>query len=256
MNATPFNHRVNLDPDINAINAKRIFLFADARSGSTWLINTLNSHPEISMVDEILNPDFEKNFQVSRQNNQTANLKGNARFVESYLGHLPEKYAGCKILFPQAIRHLDFYEFLLNYRDSRFILLYRENLVKAEISGLIANKYARWHLIEQKEKQTITVDPAFLFDRLIWRRSTREFCMKLINAYCPNVITIEYESLFSESSENLKKISEFLAVSEKEFRLGTEVKSNPFSLNELIENFNECRKAFTTEKELFAMFGE
>jgi hypothetical protein len=256
MNINPYGHKVNIDPEIKAINDKRIFLFADARSGSTWLINTLNAHPEISMVDEILNPDFIKNFPSNRKNADVANLKGNAVFIESHLNHLPGKFAGCKILFPQAIRYLDIYEFLLNYRESRFILLYRKNIVQAEISGLIANKYHRWHLIEHKEKQTVTVDPGFLHDRMIWRLSAREFCISLIKFYCRHALVIEYEELFTNIDGNLKAISEFMEVPVAGFKHGTEVKSNPFPLNELIENFSDCRAAFINHPELYQMFSE
>lgn len=256
MNTTPYGHKVNIDPAIKTINDKRLFLFSDARSGSTWLINTLNAHPDISMIDEILNPDFVKNFKASRQETDSPDLKGNARFIESYLGHLPGKYAGCKILFPQAIRFLDFYEFLLNYRNSRFILLYRQNIVKAEISGLIANKHHRWHLVEHKEKQTITVDPAFLYDRLMWRLSAREFCIRLLNNFCPDTLLFEYEALFADIDSNLKTIAEFLDIPLNGFKYGTEIKANPFPLNELVENYETCKQAFISHPELFQMFND
>lgn len=256
MNPSPYGHKVTVDPEIQAINEKRIFLFADARSGSTWLVNTLNTHPAISMIDEILNPDFSKNFQATRSADDFANLKGNARFIESYLSHLPGQFAGCKILFPQAIRHLDVYEFLLNYSESRFILLHRQNIVKAEISGMIANKHHRWHLIEHQEKQTVSVDPAFLRDRLAWRLATREFCVRMLKHFCPNTLMIEYEDLFSNIEATLKTLSEFLNVPVTGFTCGTEIKSNPFPLNELVENYTECRDAFVNNPELYQMFDD
>lgn len=256
MSSTPFNHRVTLSPEIEAINSRRIFLFAEARSGSTWLVNTLDSHPQVSMLDEIFNPDFIKNFNALKDESGTANLKGNYRFIESYLGHLSSRFAGCKILFPQALRFMDIYEFLLNYRNSFFILLYRENCVKSEISGLIANKYGRWHLVEKKEKEVVKVDPAFLHERLTWRKLTREFCTDLLGAYCPNLLRIEYEAFFSEPAQELNKIAKMLNVNPGDFSYSKEIKSNPYPLKDLIENYQECVDYFSDKPDYLSMFND
>jgi hypothetical protein len=256
MSTTPFNHRVTLSPEIEEINAKRLFVFAEARSGSTWLINTLNSHQDITMLDEILNPDFVNNFHATRNTDSSANLKGSFRFIESYLGHLPGRFEGCKILFPQAVRFLDFYEFLLNYRNSMFILLYRKNSVKAEISGLIANKHARWHLVEKKEKQSVTVNPAFLYDRLLWRKHTTEFCMNLIQAYCPHVQIIEYDSFFADTTTGLQPLLSMIGVNLSELQCSNEIKSNPFPLRELLDNYEQCLDFFSDKTDFLRMFTE
>ena len=247
-------HRVALSPEIEAINSQRLFVFAESRSGSTWLINTLNTHPDISLLDEILNPDFIKNFNATQNTGLNSNFKGSFRFIESYVGHLQGKYTGCKILFPQAIRFFDFYEFLLNYRNSRFIILRRKNSIQAEISGLIANEYSRWHLVEPKEKQQISVDPAFLLERLSWRKCSNEFCINMLKTFCENIIAIEYDELFADTPGMLQTISDFLNVPGTGYQYSAEIKSNPYPVSELVGNYQECLDFFKDNEEYLKMW--
>jgi len=256
MNKTPFNKSVSLSPEIEKLNAKRLFVFAESRSGSTWLINTLNSHPEISILDEVLNPDFVKNFNATRVPGDSSRLKGSFQFIESYLAPLPGKFAGCKILFPQAVRFMDFYEFMVNYRKSYFILLFRKNSVKAEVSDIIANKHSRWHLTKSREKQLVSVDPRFLYERLIWRKYAGEFCSNMLKAYAENLIIFEYEDFFTDILSSLNKISSFLNISNHDYQHSQEVKSNPFPLRDLVFNYQECQDFFRDKPEYFDMFSE
>lgn len=247
-------HRVNSFPDIQQINPHRIFIFAESRSGSTWLINTLNSHADIGLLDEIINPDFAKRLPLDQQNRQQPGPITTLQEIENQINQLEGKYQGCKILFPQAVRFFDFYEFILNYRNAYFIVLQRQNSVRAEISGLIANEHKRWHLIEMMEKQQIAVDPSFLFERLLWRKYTKEFCINMLEAYCSNVLHVEYSQLFSNMHETLEKISSFLAISPTGYTFSMEKKSNPFPLKELISNYQECISFFEDKPEYLSLF--
>jgi hypothetical protein len=148
---------------------------------------------------------------------------------------------------------MDFYEFILNYRNSYFIILKRENSIHAEVSGLIANKYARWHLFEKKGIQRIRITPHVLHERLLWRKFTNDFCCNLLISYCPNVTFILYENLFSDVDKYLNQISGFLQINNVGFLNGPEIKSNPFSLEELIENYEECLDYFNNYPEFQAM---
>jgi hypothetical protein len=247
-------HRVTSYPDIQNENAHRLFVFAESRSGSTWLINTLNSHPDIGMLDEIINPDYLKTLNASYGENQQPGQVSALQKMENPISPLKGKYKGCKILFPQSIRFIDFYEFILNYRNAFFIILTRNNCIRAEISGLIANEYKRWHLVEKKEKQQISVDPAFLYERLLWRKHSKDFTINMIRSFCNHHMQIEYSELFSNTDETLRHISTFLTVAPGVFRFGTEIKSNPFPLRELITNYDECRSFFIDRLEYLSFF--
>ena len=247
-------HRVNTFPEIENVNLNRLFVFAESRSGSTWLINTLDSHQEIALLDEILNPDYIANNHHVNNENKQSNQAVAVQKIENQIGHLNGKYKGCKILFPQAIRFFDFYEFILNYRNSFFIVLTRQNSIRAEISGLIASEYSRWHLAEKMEQQQISVDPSFLYERLLWRKFSKDFCINMLESYCDNILQIEYNELFSNIQETMGKISAFLSISPKAYTYSKEIKSNPYPLTELITNHEECYSFFKDKPDYLSFF--
>ena len=254
MIASTVKHRVKSFPEIQIENCQRLFVFAESRSGSTWLINTLNSHPEIGMLDEVINPDYIKNLNWVNSKAPLPSEEAAIQKIENQINRLNGKYKGCKVLFPQAIRFIDFYEFILNYRNAFFIVLSRKNSIRAEISGLIANEHARWHLVEKLEKQQISVDPDFLYERLLWRKHSKDFCINMLESYCNNVLQVEYSGLFSDIQGTLCKISTFLSVSSTSFTYCGEIKSNPFPLTELITNYQECLSFFSDKPEYHSFF--
>ncbi|MCX6267469.1 MAG: sulfotransferase [Bacteroidetes bacterium] len=244
MIASTIKHRVKSFPEIQRENPNRLFVFAESRSGSTWLINTLASHRDIGLLDEVINPDYAKTLNFGAKADNQSTPEAALQKIENQISRLHGKYKGCKILFPQSIRFIDFYEFVLNYRNAFFIILTRKNSIRAEISGLIANEHARWHLVEKMEKQQISVDPAFLYERLQWRKHSNEFCISMLETYCNHILHIEYNELFSNMEQTLGKISAFLAISPAGYHSSTEIKSNPFPLTELISNYDECLDFF------------
>ncbi len=243
MTSFPARHRVRSFPEIQEAAPHRLFVFAESRSGSTWLITTLASHPDLGMLDEVINPDFARNLRFPTEDKGTQPVAP-IQLIENQLSTLPGTYKGCKVLFPQAIRFIDFYEFILNYREARFILLTRRNSVRAEISGLIANEHARWHLAASAALQPVTVDPQFLYERLQWRKFTRAFCVDLIETYCCHFLHLEYRDLFDSPANALDTISSFLSVPAQGYQYSSEIKTNPFPLSDLITNYQECTTFF------------
>ena len=253
MISTTVKHPVKIFPEIQTNNASRLFVFAEARSGSTWLINTLSSHPEIGLMDEVINPDYVRNMNLF-QRDKSETFISITQSIDNLLSSLKGRYKGCKILFPQAIRFIDFYEFILNNRNAHFILLTRKNSIRAEISGLIANIHSRWHLEEKKDKEQISVSPAFLLERLLWRKYSKDFCINIINAHCQHVLSVEYSELFENTASSLSGISEFLGVAPSLFTFSKEIKSNPFSLKEVVLNYQDCIDFFLDKPEYAEFF--
>ncbi|NQU88171.1 MAG: hypothetical protein HQ541_20685 [Mariniphaga sp.] len=255
MNNNYLNLPVKIFPDILEKNSHRLFVFAEARSGSTWLIDTLNSHPEVIMLDEILKPEIQQKY-YKEHNSSYRYPGGDVQYIEDHFKGLSGKLNGCKILFPQALRFIDFYEFLQNYRNSNFIILTRKNSVKAEISGLIAKDYSRWHLRNIKDKQAITLNPKFLLERLKWRSWSKQFCIEMLQAHCVNLIQLEYKFLFKEMTESITNLADFLSVSSARFKTSSEIKANPFHLRELLTNYEECCEYFQNFPEYRRMFDD
>jgi len=235
------NPKAGIHPSIREVSSQRVFIFAESRSGSTWLTRTLGSHPAIGMLEEVFNPDYSKQLRPANTPDTGENILFS---LERQLEPLTTPLKGCKILYLQAVRFLDLYEFILNYPDARYILLYRENSLRAEISGLIANQYQTWHRSDPAEIMQVEVDPAYLHERLLWRKHSRDFCFAMIGSFCPKVIQVEYSELFGNQSSHLELIARFLSCDSEGFIPDTEEKSNPFLLENVITNYTECRTWF------------
>lgn len=249
-----FNLPVVIDEQIGEISLNRVFVLAESRAGSTWLIETLNSHPQIGMLDEIIKPEVFGSDLLS--NSPGGGRQGNVKYIEKKLEEMDGGIKGCKILFPQAIRFLDFYEFLNNYKKSYFILLTRRNRIKAEVSDLIANRFSRWHLHKMVEVQPVFIEPSFLLERLQWRKLTAEFCIRLVRSHCDKILELNYEDLFSDLTIAITRIAEFLNVMGDQFIFSSEIKANPFSLDKMIINYDQCRDFLIKDTDYASMLEE
>jgi LPS sulfotransferase NodH len=234
-------------------SSDRVFIFSEARSGSNWLVETLNSSGDLGLLKEIMQPGQQKEFKANHPEYFEKN-SADVLYMEKQLSYLDKPKRGCKILFPQAVRFMDLYEFLFSYRDARFIFLRRQNVVKGEVSGLIAGQFALWHSFEQPPKHMIEIDPEFLYKRVLWRDYTTTYCMKLIRAYCGNCFEMTYEELFTDTSRAINSLCGFLAIHPENLILGREVKSNPHSLTEMISNYDEVKTFFDDKPPFHQMF--
>jgi LPS sulfotransferase NodH len=237
------NLPVNLYDNIMQNSASRVFIFAEARSGSTWLLETLNSCSELFLLKEIMQPGQRQEFS-NRYPEYFNSVEGDVLYIEKQLSLVDGIQKGCKILFPQAVRFMDIYEFLFNYRDAKFILLRRENVLKGEVSGFVARQFALWHPTEHTERHMVEIDPELLYKRILWRNLSTTFCINLIKAHCNNFLEITYEELFPVTSRVIDSLCDFLTISNRSLSPAREVKSNPHSLDEIIINYDAVKAYF------------
>lgn len=114
-------------------------IFAHARSGSTSLAKVLATSPDVNMAIEPFHPDY------SKWNPQEPNYSEIIRDTESMkkaLDKIYSKFNAIKVLqyqFPDKI-----YLELLERKDIKIIFLRRKDLLKAVISGLIAEQTNIW----------------------------------------------------------------------------------------------------------------
>ncbi len=242
------NLPVDCFQEIRRKSHERIFLFAEARSGSTWLLETLNSSPDISMLKEIMQPGQRKGFYEANPQ-YDIRRDHDTEYIERQIAGIPGKVRGCKILFPQAVRFMDLYEFLFNYPDARMVLLHRENLVKGEVSGFVAREFAHWHPTSPTEKHMVEINPEFLMKRVRWREFATRFCIDLIRSHSNHFFDVTYESLFSDQDSVLQRLCNFLEIP-AELKCAREIKANPHPLNEIIANY-ESVKAYFNQKQAY-----
>lgn len=232
--------------EIRRNSHERIFLFAEARSGSTWLLETLNSSPDISMLKEIMQPGQRKGFYQANPQ-YDIRLDHDVQYIERQLSTIRAKIRGCKILFPQAVRFMDLYEFLFNFPDARILLLRRENPVKGEVSGFVAREFANWHPTSPTKRHSVEINPEFLFKRIQWRESATRFCLDMIRSHSNHTFEITYESLFNDQETVLEQLCTFLEIT-NDLKRAREIKANPHPLSEIIANYTSVKEYFNRKQ--------
>lgn len=222
-----------------------LFIFAESRSGSNWLVETLNNHPAVSLMKEILQYDQRNKYYKEQKLEIEYFRPGNdVEYLKQRLGNMKKEWAGCKILFPQ-IRFFDFYDFLNHFQNALFIILERQNSVRAELSGCIAKTHGRWHEMKNPgDLLRVHIDPECFYRRLEWRRLSKEFVINILTAYKVKRINLIYEELFKDKLTVLNKIWEFLDVESVEVEYSKEKPANPYPLKEIIKNYKKIEVFF------------
>lgn len=213
-----------------------IVLF-QGRSGSTWLIEALNTHPTIIARGEVL---------VNLKSN---GFDGQKKWVRQYFGSdRPRARAvGFKtklvdILDPSSMAE----EFRMV--DCHVIHLDRRNVVKQAISWIRADAlYARTndHNLRKDIDRLppITIDPEDLFLRLqaleIGRANLQSFVQKLDL----QVLTVEYEEFLLNPQSHFRRVQHFLNVNYHDLR-SFSIKSTSDDLRVDINNFDELSLRF------------
>ncbi len=219
---------------------QKIFILAESRSGSNWLVETLNNHSQIYLLKELFQPN--KLLQYKQLLDSEAQYS-DKNYFESHLIDITTKYTGCKILFPQALRFMDFYLFINDYANAKYICLTRKNTVQAEVSDLLAQKHGRWHTtVSMQDIAKIQIDPDFFLKRLEWRRLAKEFVIKMLDAYNVDAIHINYEDLFSANKNILEVIFNFLNIDFEENIFSKEVKLNNARLDQILINYHQLKE--------------
>ncbi len=220
----------------------RLFILAESRSGSNWLTETLNNHEDLLVLREIFHPGFRKSMVEKMDSNDLLKIGKDIDYFEQALLGKGAQISGCKILFSQLIRVMDFYRFLEFYKNQYMIVLTRENIIHAELSGEIARLKQNWHLMEGEPiLSPVNLDVKVFFKRLEWRRMRKAFVTEALNLFDIDYLEIGYSDLFEHRNENLGKIFGFLGVDYQfeNLKLSKEKKSNPYTLKEMVVNYEE-----------------
>ncbi len=223
---------------------RRIFILAEHRSGSSWLMNTLNSHQDVSLFGELYNHATFN--EVSRfQHIGKEEFSGCVAYLENKLSAVANRYVGCKILLNQLTLIADDFPdyFIDHYKNAYLLFLTRENMVEAQVSVSIAHAYGIWHVHRKKsiQKRRVRIRPEELYKRLERQAFIREAVRKKLEALDVKRIFITYEELFRRKKRGIGRICDLLNITARGIKYSEEIKGNPFRLEEMIENFQEVR---------------
>jgi LPS sulfotransferase NodH len=237
------------------IDMNRLFILAEPRSGSSWLMETLRSHPDITMLPELYN-DVQYSEVLGFKGLEEDRFAECIHYLEAFFVDTT-RYTGCKIL----LNHLELISsefpeyFMQHYRDAHFIFLCRRNLLHAHISLRIAHSCGIWHSKQNDpvKKRTVRIDPADLYAKIEKSVHRRASYVQLLENVQAKYFALTYEDLFAGPVRAVSSLLRFLDISDTRITFSTEKKGNPFALSTVIENFDEVKDFFQQHSEYYRM---
>jgi LPS sulfotransferase NodH len=243
-------------------------IFTNGRSGSNYLVNLLNAHPQVVNYGEVLG-FWTLPYQIYKKiafgkEPGVAYLKyiynskiflGGAQIYSAW-SHLQRK-ENINFKFPNQIKTIGVKDFSINfvkqkienfvweYEDLRVINLYRENSLQRFVSYIMLKKTniikVDSHKTSNQKREKIYIDTQEFMEGLeIVDRETEEQLAIAGKIPCDRVFSISYENLFS--AENNQKcqesILEFLGVEALNLT-SNHKKILPVNLADIIENYEE-----------------
>jgi hypothetical protein len=231
----------------------RALILTTQRTGSTSLVECLNSHPEIECAGEILIgvPDkpsslyrgrFKELVKVVRIFRSGAWLP--ARRMRRFYGAGEARVRVFKAMYNHLV-HPRTLGFLRENRDIRVMHLRRDNLLKAHVSRILMGKRARVQTTAPVAPVRTRVDPQrAIVEMRRARRKYEHFASVFASHPC---ITLSYEALFDGqhlAEDAARDICDFLEVAPHAMTSKL-IKLNPESLRDIILNYDELAAAIS-----------
>ena len=228
------------------------------RTGSTWLMNMLDSHPEVAAYDELFlggegvqphaedQPDFAAYVETMPEPARRLRVPLRVSYLRSLFRERPGVHAvGFKLIYGQATANPG----LLHYfalRRVRVIHLIRANLLDAVISYEVARETGVFHRHrgELAPRGAVRLDAEGIRDRLGYMEWAVTHGRAWLERYRLPRIEIAYEELIGRRDETLDGVLRFIDVASRVEALDSDiVRVRGGSTLELVENADDVRAA-------------
>ena len=220
----------------------KVLIYAQGRSGSTLLVDLLNSHPDIFLFGEILYRDV------------IYKARDTLRFINSAMTLNKNKVVGFKVSIYQfeKSQQRNPHEVLKEFVNDgwKIIYLHRDNLFEHAISDIRSEKTNVWHKLDDKDVSTNKIEISI--DELLQNIEYREQCYERELTSLKEIphIRVSYEddlktAELQESSS--KKILAYLGINEHKLstRLKKVAKKDP---NMDITNYKDLANYIKSSK--------
>ena len=228
--------------------ANRFVIFAQGRTGSTLLVDLMNSHPDIFTFGEIM------------QHNVIRNVRWPRRYAEGLCSLSRKGTVGFKVKIYQieGTQRKDPKRVLHDFHDHGWKIIYlkRANILRHSISDIRSEKTGTFHKVEGKKvaqegkggKRKIRIEP----EELMQTMDFREGCLAREKAALEDLphFTVSYETdLMGEDNqrEAMNRLFEFLGLppheAETSFR-----KVTSKNIADDVENFAELERALAESR--------
>jgi LPS sulfotransferase NodH len=214
-----------------------VLLFA-GRTGSTYLITLLNSHPEIHAYGESLDE-----FKAGEANSQLS--RASELLTPPFIGRY--KAQGFKTKLVDILDPAGFAR-LLQKKRCLIIYMRRHNHIKAVVSRLNAKRLwqatGEWNLFDETNRlPPFTIDLTE-FDELLEHREKvdKELGIYIRELQLPT-LSLSYEELISDEEAVINRIFSFLHATPRPLQ-GATLKNTDDDLTKVVLNYDELRSQY------------
>jgi len=211
----------------------RFVVIFPGRTGSTFLVQALDSHPEVSAFGEGLSGLAKEGAQ--------------AQFDWMYRMLTPptvgrRKALGFKTKL-QYIQDREGFSEILKGMNAQVILLQRKNRVKLVVSWINSERLyqstGKYNLYNEQERlPPPSIDLAEFEKKLAHVEAEKKELETFVNQLGLATLHLEYEDLFQKSEEAFQKVFDFIRVSYQPVQAQT-IKNTSDDLREAVMNYDE-----------------
>ena len=226
----------------------RFLILANMRTGSRWLHDLIDSHPEACCLHELLNGaelHLTKNREFFREKfgYPTPMFPPALKMGWYFLSAFRKHHAAGFRLFPEHMSYPGSEELVRKWNDAedvRVIELQRKNLLRSYTSLRIAEEFDIWRVEYRADytsiERRVKIDPeAFTEYATQLKNASQELRERLEER---PLIRVAYEDLLQEPEEQCNRLLDFLDL--PRHALSSDIKrTNPEPLPQLITNWPE-----------------
>lgn len=234
------------------------------RSGSTWLVSLLDSHPQIKAFSELFigeafahqsdeylpwSDQYLSSFYKFEKQYPGLRIFQVCQYIDT-LSHYPGTHQaiGFKLMYSQLAKRP---EILLKLILARYkiINLVRENPLDIIISKANLQQSGSPHFKEEQALKAIELKPALLLKELKKQDGKTQLMRAMLNLLPLQVLNITYESLCDNQQIVIDSVLNLLEVEDKAIDLNSNLKKiSKGKYSQKIANFEEVKAALSHTK--------
>jgi hypothetical protein len=216
----------------------RFVIIAQPRTGSSMLVNSLNSLDFLDVYGEVFAKEMSKGHPQKAQDEMIKRIRkifflNSGKSVQQYLDDFYSNHNGFKLLYPHVKRDREIYRYIEN-NDIKKILLFRENKFKQVLSAMTNGREGKVKCYPKAIEKKIIIK----MEEEQWLKDN--FCTE-------NFMTITYEQLTNDTNAqvlDLGKIFKFLDIQSNPLVKVPMTKYRPSKVSGNICNINDMKEYF------------
>lgn len=243
----------------------KFVLLSTQRSGSTWVIDTLNSHPAVVSYGELLLQDgrgrppfgaqdrlFWESYNIEQKSNAETGFNKNVlyKYLDDVFKTRPGILAaGFKLMYGQYGAYPDLHDYFVS-NNVHIAHLIRRNYLDVIISREVAAARDIYHVREKESfgQPTVRLNVAKIIDSLIRHEKLIENACKKFSALSLPYSELNYEELRSDPARINTTLS-FLGVPPSDTGLKSQLRRIITAAHsDVIENYPEVKRALANTR--------